>query len=122
VANPNSLRGERGPTGPFNVHEFGTVATEEGFKMRRAIDAYHQVKAGTAYPAVLLTTGTTDPRVPPWGAAKMAAKLQAASASQKPVLLRVDFGAGHGIGSQKSQIEAEQADLYAFLLWQLAPR
>jgi prolyl oligopeptidase len=54
-----------------------------------------------------------------WQPAKMAARLQAATSSGKPVLLRVDFDAGHGLGSTKSQVEAELADQYAFLLWQL---
>jgi prolyl oligopeptidase len=51
--------------------------------------------------------------------AKMAARLQAATASDKPVLLRIDYGAGHGNGSTKSQREEELADIFAFLLWQL---
>jgi prolyl oligopeptidase len=83
------------------------------------MDAYQHVKNGTRYPAVLLTTGANDPRVEPWQAAKMTARLQAASASGKPVLLRVDYDAGHGLGSTKSQRVAELADTYSFLLWQL---
>jgi prolyl oligopeptidase len=108
--------------GPFNISEFGGVATKAGFEMLRAIDAYHGVKDGTAYPAVLLTTGITDPRVSPWQMTKMAARLQAASSSGKPVLLRVDYDAGHGYGSTKSQEEQERADRMAFLLWQLGGR
>lgn len=119
VGMTNALRFEQIPIGPFNTSEFGTVATEPGFRMLQAIDAYHRVKPGTPYPAVLLTTGITDPRVSPWQAAKMAARLQAATSSGKPVLLRVDYGSGHGLGSTKSQTEAERADKYAFLLSQL---
>jgi prolyl oligopeptidase len=115
----NALRFEQMPIGPFNTSEFGSVASKDGFAMLRAIDAYHSVKARTAYPAVLLTTGITDPRVSPWQVTKMAARLQAASSSGKPVLLRVDYGAGHGIGSTKAQVEEERADRFAFLLWQL---
>ena len=74
--------------------------------------------AGVKYPAVLVTTGINDPRVDAWQAAKMAARLQAATTSGKPVLLRVDYDAGHGYGSTKKQRNEELADTLAFLLWQ----
>ena len=48
----------------------------------------------------------------------MAARLQAASTSGQPVLVRVDFDAGHGFGSTKKQRNEELADTLAFLLWQ----
>jgi prolyl oligopeptidase len=83
------------------------------------MDAYHHVKDGVAYPAVLLTTGINDPRVAPWEPAKMTARLQAATTSGKPILLRIDYDAGHGIGSTKLQDDEEEADTDAFLLWQL---
>jgi prolyl oligopeptidase len=59
-----------------------------------------------------------DPRVDPWMSAKMTARLQAASASGKPVLFRVDYSAGHGIGSTRDQYLQQTADQMAFLLWQ----
>jgi prolyl oligopeptidase len=114
----NALRFEQIPIGPFNTDEFGTVATKEGLDMLLAIDAYHRVEMGKPYPAVMLTTGISDPRVSPWQMAKMAARLQASSKSGKPVLLRVDYGAGHGNGATKSQREEELADIFSFLLWQ----
>ena len=80
--------------------------------------SYHAVTDGTQYPAVLLTTGVTDPRVAPFHPAKMAARLQAATGSGKPVLLRVDFDAGHGMGSTRAQQDEEAADTYAFILAQ----
>ncbi len=67
---------------------------------------------------MLLTTGVTDPRVAAWEVGKMTAALQAASTSGKPVLMRVDFDAGHGIGSTRRQTDELQADLFAFVLWQ----
>jgi prolyl oligopeptidase len=76
------------------------------------------VKDGTSYPAVLLETGINDPRVSPWESAKYAARLQAATSSGKPILLRVDFDAGHGFGSTKAQAEDELADEWTFMLWQ----
>jgi prolyl oligopeptidase len=118
VGDSNTLRSETMESGPANVPEFGTVKTEDGFKALYAMDAYQHVKPGTAYPAVLLTTGANDPRVAPWQAAKMTAKLQASTSSGKPVVLRVDYDAGHGLGSTKSQRDEELADEQAFLLWQ----
>jgi len=83
------------------------------------MDAYQHVKPDTPYPAILLTTGANDPRVAPWQAAKMTARLQASTSSGKPVLLRVDYDAGHGMGSTKTQRDEELADEMAFLFWQL---
>jgi len=103
--------------GPANIPEFGSVATREGFDALFGMSSYHWVKDGTDYPAVLLTTGLNDPRVDPWQAAKMAARLQAAATGGKPVLLRVEREGGHGQGSTRAQREEELADIYAFLLW-----
>jgi prolyl oligopeptidase len=114
----NNLRAEFSQNGPPNVPEFGSVKTADGFKALYAMDSYSHVKDGVMYPAVLLTTGMTDPRVDPWQAGKMAARLQKASASGKPVLLRVDFQAGHGIGSTRQQRDEEFGDVFAFILWQ----
>ncbi|MBV9624327.1 MAG: S9 family peptidase [Acidobacteria bacterium] len=119
VGDSDSLRSELMASGPANIPEFGTVKEPDGFKALYAMDAYQHVKPETVYPAVLLTTGVNDPRVAPWQAAKMTARLQASTSSGKPVLLRVDYDAGHGLGSTKSQHDAELADELAFLLWQL---
>jgi prolyl oligopeptidase len=99
--------------------EWGAINELPGYRALKSIDSYQSVKDGTPYPAVLLTTGVTDPRVAPFHVAKMTARLQAATSSGKPVLLRVDYDAGHGIGSTRSQQDREAADTYAFLLWQL---
>jgi len=119
VGDSDSLRSETMASGPANIPEFGTVTEADGFKALLAMDAYQHVKANTPYPAVLLTTGVNDPRVAPWQAAKMAARLQADTSSGKPILLRVDYDAGHGIGSTKSQRDVELADELSFLFWQL---
>jgi prolyl oligopeptidase len=99
--------------------EWGAITDPAGYKALKSIDSYQSVKDGTPYPAVLLTTGVTDPRVAPFHVAKMTARLQAATSSGKPILLRVDYDAGHGIGSTRAQQDREAADTYAFLLWQL---
>ena len=119
VGDSDSMRSELMESGPANIPEFGTVKEADGFKALYGMDAYQHVKAGTNYPAVLLTTGANDPRVAPWQACKMAARLQASTTSGKPILLRVDYDAGHGMGSTKSQRDEEQADEVAFLFWQL---
>src|SRR3984957_2083518 len=118
VGDSDSLRSELMASGPANIPEFGTVKEPDGFKALYAMDAYQHVKPNTKYPAVLLTTGANDPRVAPWQAAKMAARLQASTTSGKPVLLRVDYDAGHGMGSTKTQRDEERADEIAFLFWQ----
>jgi len=112
------LRIETTPNGVPNIPEFGSVRTEDGFKELYEMSAYAHVQDGTKYPAVMLETGINDPRVEPWQSAKMAARLQAATTSGKPVLLRVDYEAGHGIGSTKRQREEQTADSWSFLLWQ----
>lgn len=113
----NPLRMEFTQNGPTNIDEFGTVTTEEGFRGLYEMDSLHHVVDGTRYPAVLLTHGMTDPRVEPWHSGKMAARLRAAkSADSGTVVLRVDFDAGHGMGSTRSQYDAERADIYALFL------
>ncbi|MBV8146870.1 MAG: S9 family peptidase [Gammaproteobacteria bacterium] len=114
----DTLRFEITPNGPPNTGEMGSVKTEEGFHGLYAMSAYAHVRDGTRYPAVLLHTGANDPRVDPWIIAKMAARLQAATSSGKPVLLDVDYDAGHGIGSQREQTRKLWADQMAFSLWQ----
>jgi prolyl oligopeptidase len=114
----DAVRAEFSANGVGNIPEFGTVKEEAGFKGLQAMSAYHWIRDGTRYPATLVTTGFNDSRVPAWQAAKMAARLQAATASGKPVLLRIDYGAGHGIGSTKKQSYEERADIFSFLLWQ----
>lgn len=115
----NALRAEVGANGPINVPEFGSITTEEGLAGLLIMDCYHRVRDGTRYPAVLLTGGMNDPRLDVWQPAKMAARLQKASTSGRPVLLRIDDEAGHGFGATQSQRDDELADMLAFLLDQL---
>lgn len=97
VGMSDTLRSETTQNGETNIPEFGTTKTEEGFKALYAMSAYDHVEEKTAYPGVLLETGMNDPRVAPWEMGKMAARLEAATSSGKPVLLRVDFAGGHGM-------------------------
>jgi prolyl oligopeptidase len=114
----DSLRMEFTPNGPPNISEFGSVTTEAGFHALYAMSAYVHVHDGVKYPAVLLQTGANDPRVEPWAVTKMAARLQAATASKRPVLLSVSYDSGHGIGDTRAQRDNDLADEWSFMLWQ----
>ncbi len=118
----NALRAETTANGVPNIAEFGSFKTQSGFKALLAMDGYYKIEKGVKYPATLLTHGINDPRVEPWMSAKMAAQLQTASTSGKPVLLRIDYDAGHGQGSTKQQHNEKRADTYAFLFQQLGNR
>jgi prolyl oligopeptidase len=113
------LRVELDPNGQFNTTEFGTMKDLEQFKALFAYSPFHHVRDGVKYPAVLLTTGENDGRVNPAQSRKMAARLQAATASDLPILFRSTASAGHGIGTALKERIAEQADTLAFLFDQL---
>jgi prolyl oligopeptidase len=113
------LRVELTPNGQFNVPEFGTVKDKAQRDALFAYSPYHHVKDGTAYPSVLFTSGANDPRVDPWHSRKMVARLQAATSSSNPILLRTNANAGHGMGSSLDVVIAERADVYAFLFHEL---
>ena len=119
VGDTDLLRFQDTQGGAANIPEFGDVKDPVGFKYLYAVSPYYHVKDGTKYPAVLGITGTNDPRVPSWAVAKMIARLQVASTSGRPVLLRVDTDAGHGIGSTRPQRERQLADELSFTLWQM---
>ena len=113
------LRVELDPNGAFNVTEFGTVKDSEQFKALYAYSPYHHVKDGTAYPAILLPTGENDHRVNPMQSRKMTARLQAASSSDHPILLRTTSSAGHGMGTALDEEIEQNADVFSFLFDQL---
>jgi prolyl oligopeptidase len=113
------LRVEATPNGAFNVTEFGTVKDRAQFDALYAYSPYHRVKDGTAYPAILLTSGENDGRVDPYNSRKMAARLQAAAAPGRPVLLRISADTGHGMGTALNTRVEEDADTYAFLMEQV---
>jgi prolyl oligopeptidase len=116
------LRVELDPNGTFNVTEFGTVKDPGQFKALYAYSPYHHVKDGTAYPAILFVTGENDHRVNPMQSRKMTARLQAASSSDHPILLRTSSNAGHGIGTALDERIEESADVFSFLFDQLGVR
>lgn len=101
------------------VPEYGSSDDKEAFGWLRAYSPYQNVKPRAAYPAVLVLTGESDTRVEPMHAYKMAARLQAASSSDRPVLLRVESKAGHGAGKPLAKRIEEDADKWTFLFEQL---
>ncbi len=117
----DALRSEITPNGEFNVTEFGTVQDPVMFGALLAYSPYHNVHDGVAYPAVLLTAGEFDPRVDAWHAKKMTARLQAATSSDAPILLRMEAG-GHGMGQSLDQMVAMETDCFAFYFDQLGLR
>ncbi len=115
----DALRSETEPNGPGNVPEFGSSKTADGFAQLNAMDAYVHIVDGRPYPAVLGITGINDPRVAPWQVAKFVARLRRASSSGRPVLMRVDYDAGHGMmAASRGQAVALLTDEFSFLLWQ----
>jgi prolyl oligopeptidase len=117
----DSLISELEPNGQFNVTEFGTVKDPEQFRALLAYSPYHHVRDGTAYPAVLLSTGENDRRVNPLHSRKMTARLQAATSSGEPVLLRTSGKWGHGPTST-GELVGVFADHLAFFEHRLVPR
>jgi prolyl oligopeptidase len=106
------------PNAVFNVTEYGTVGDAKQCEALYAYSPYHHVVDRTAYPAVLFLTGANDPRVNPMQSRKMTARLQAASTSGLPILLRTSANSGHGASSVDEDIE-QSADMFAFLFDQL---
>jgi len=104
------------------VPEYGDPEVAEDLAWLHAYSPYHHVVDGTAYPALLVTTGEQDSRVDPCHARKFAAAVQAATADGvgRPVLVRVEAQAGHGQGKPVGRQADEAADVLAFLHWQLA--
>ena len=114
----NPLRAEESPNGPVNVPEFGTVKDSIECMALIEMDSYLHLKDGVKYPATLITAGMNDPRVIAWQPAKFAARLEAANASDKPILFWTDFEAGHGIGNTKTKTFESLADALSFSFWQ----
>jgi prolyl oligopeptidase len=114
------LRVETTPNGAFNVTEFGTVKDEKLFHALFAYSPLHNVKDGVAYPATLFMTGANDPRVEPYNSRKMTARLQTATSSDHPILLRAARDFGHGMGTPLAAEIEEDADIYAFFMNELA--
>ncbi len=101
------------------IPEYGSADDPEQYRWLRRYSPYHQVRPGVAYPAVLLATAESDTRVDPMHARKMAARLQAATSAERPVLLRLEARAGHGAGKPLSKMLQELTDSWTFVFSEL---
>ena len=99
--------------------EYGSAEDPVAFGYLLKYSPYHQVRPGTSYPATLLMTADTDSRVNPMHARKMAARLQAATSSTRPILLRTERKTGHGFGKSLEQRADQLTDIWSFLYGQL---
>ena len=99
--------------------DYGSPDDPEEFKALYAYSPYHNVKAGTRYPATLITTADHDDRVVPAHSFKFAAALQASQAGLEPILIRVDTRAGHGSGKPTSKKIETATDVLSFLVREL---
>lgn len=101
------------------IPEYGSADDPAQFQWLRSYSPYHHVQDGRAYPAVLLATAESDTRVDPMHARKMAARLQAASLGDHPILLRLEARAGHGAGKPLSKTLDELTDSWTFVFSEL---
>jgi prolyl oligopeptidase len=104
---------------PPALLEYGNASDPTQFKFLYAYSPYQHVQLGTKYPAVLITSGDADTRVPPEQARKMVARLQGASSSGLPVLLLYDIKAGHSGGKPFTKAVEDLSLELSFLAWQL---
>ncbi|MBI3180399.1 MAG: S9 family peptidase, partial [Deltaproteobacteria bacterium] len=98
------------------VDDYGSPEVDEQFHALSAYSPLHNLKPGTRYPAVLMTTADHDDRVVPGHSFKFAAALQAAQAGPAPVLIRIETSAGHGRGTPTSKLIDEVTDQWSFLV------
>lgn len=117
VGTANAMRMEFTPNGPFNIPEFGTVKDSIECRALYEMDGIQHVVKSTKYPAIICVGGWNDPRVIAWEPGKFAAASQNATASGKPVLMKVNYDNGH-FTEDLSVTFANFADMYAFVLWQ----
>jgi prolyl oligopeptidase len=111
-------RVEFAPNGVANVPEFGTVKKEDEFRALYEMSTAHHIKPGTRYPGVLLVHGVNDTRVEVWESTKLFSRLAPATASGRPVLMRLEYDSGHGQGSTREQSQRRTTDIWSFMLWQ----
>ena len=115
------LRFQKFLVGSFWTTEYGSSDNEKQSPYLLKYSPYHNVKAGTAYPAVMFFTGDSDTRVDPLHARKMTALLQAASSSGRPILLHSSVIGGHNGGMSVDQEVQDDANQLTFLWTESGP-
>jgi len=112
------LRFQKFTIGSAWVADYGSSDDPGQFKALYAYSPLHNIKAGAAYPATLITTADHDDRVVPAHSFKYAATLQELASHKRPLLIRIDTKSGHGASSTTKTIE-QTADIYSFLFFNL---
>ena len=110
------LRFHKFTAGRYWTSDYGSPDNPEEFAAIYKYSPLHNLKKGTKYPAVLITTADHDDRVVPAHSFKYAATLQEAQGGDAPVLIRIETKAGHGAGKPTAKVIEEQADIYGFLM------
>ncbi len=115
----NTMQDESLPLTPGEWPEWGNPITDKAaFELIRSYSPYDQVKA-QKYPPLFVTAGLNDPRVTYWEPAKWVAKLREVKTDKNILMLKTNMGAGHGGKSGRFESLREDAEEYAFFLWQL---
>jgi prolyl oligopeptidase len=86
------------------IPEYGDPDQAADFSWLLAYSPYHNVRAGVSLPTTLLIAGENDTRVDPLHAKKFAALAQNNVGQVNPVLLKMDYGSGHGAGKSTQQL------------------
>ncbi len=102
------------------AYDYGTSEqSKEMFEYIKGYSPVHNVKEGVSYPATLVVTGDHDDRVVPAHSFKFAAELQDKHKGNNPVMIRIETDAGHGAGKPTSKTIEENADIFAFTLYNM---
>jgi len=109
------LRFDRFTAGRYWVDDYGYPDREADWRILRAYSPYHNIRSGTRYPPMLVTTADTDDRVVPGHSFKYIAAVQAADVGPGPHLIRIETRAGHGSGKPTDKQIEEYSDMYAFI-------
>ena len=105
------------------AYDYGTAEdSKEMFDYLKGYSPVHNVKAGTSYPATLITTGDHDDRVVPAHSFKFAAELQNKHKGKNPVMIRIETNAGHGAGTPVTKSIDQYADIFGFTLYNMGYR
>ena len=105
------------------AYDYGTAEdSKEMFDYLKGYSPVHNVKAGTSYPATLITTGDHDDRVVPAHSFKFAAELQDKHEGKNPVMIRIETNAGHGAGTPVTKSIDQYADIFGFTLYNMGYR
>jgi prolyl oligopeptidase len=114
------LRYHKFTAGAGWAYDYGTADDDKDmFSYLYKYSPVHNTKKGTCYPSTMVMTADHDDRVVPAHSFKFAAALQAAQSCNNPVLIRIETKAGHGAGKPTSMVIQEQADKWAFMLWNM---